>query len=249
MCYVCSGQNKKIFELLYKRFATETDTFVYFDSGMDLLSSLTSGAVHADILLLDFTVYKSFCDFIYDFLKSRNLKIPIILLGKFLTSEKNLPARWISENEFRYETQTLHTLAPVLKKINNALSDEAIERYFSRYRYSDEANSLWFEKIAAAGEKQKITKSKNLIEFVRRKTNLPPSVFNLFKFLYKNRRREVSIEEIEKVMNITSKCEKIKKNAAYAYISRLRKSIEKLPEDIIELVRTRKGYYKLIVKS
>ena len=51
MCYVCSGQNKKIFELLYKRFATETDTFVYFDSGMDLLSSLTSGAVHADILL------------------------------------------------------------------------------------------------------------------------------------------------------------------------------------------------------
>jgi len=90
------------------------------------------------------------------------------------------------------------------------------------------------------------SREENPIEEMHKKSILPPSIYNLLSFLYKNRLREISLDEIEKHLHVESDSDKIRKNTVYAYIARARNCIEREPLCQLQLLRTRKGYYRLI---
>ncbi|MBQ8013274.1 MAG: hypothetical protein IJ257_02605 [Treponema sp.] len=240
MRFVCSGVNKKVFEFLYEEIYEDGDTLTYSPDILSLLRDLFFEKFYADIIFLEHENHKSFLDFIYYLLNSKDLKIPLIVIGNPEMDEQRRLGYWISENEFQYDVQNLHLLIPLFRKISSALESEVIKNLICK-----PAEPLTADKLSKKIYEN--TKKKSNLELFRGKNELPPSVYNLLLFLYKNRAREVSIEEIEMQLNIECKSKKIRKNAAYAYISRLRKCMKASPACELRLLRTRTGYYKLFL--
>ena len=240
--FISSGRTKSSFELLYQKIAQDGDSLSFYENGMTLLREMSLSletdsapdAMPKSLLLLDYALYKGFSDFIFDFLRLKNILIPIVLINPFAHASDMLPLQWISENEFQYDYPNLHALYPILKKINDALKDTEIVRAFENTPFALES-----EKTAPA--------VKNPIERMQNHAHLSPSVYNLLNFFYKNRRREISITEIETHLRIASDCPKARKNAAYSYIARLRKCIGSAPSCSLKVLRTRSGHYKLLL--
>ena len=239
MRFVFSGQNKSLFNLLKTYVCEEGDTFSYFDDGLNLLKSILLDDVCVDFILLEQTVYKGFEEFLFNLLSSRSLKIPLVLVGECELGADERIAAWISENEIQYDLQTFHTLIPVFQKIYAALEKPEIKRLLENPAKND---------LPVEG-KLLIKKAKiNPVDNFRNENSLSPAIYQLLKYLYKNRCREVSLLEIEKHMNIKGRSEKSRRNAVYAYISRLRKCFEGVPLCTMEVQRTRMGFYKLILR-
>ena len=236
MFIACSGQNQKMFGFLHRIFSDKNDVFVFCSDGLNLLQKLIFEKAQVDLILLEYNFYKSFSDLIFNLLESKNLKIPIIFIGESNYNKSERLKRWIAENEFQYNIQNLHLLLPIFNKINAALDDEDVKNLFMNAK--DTTN---YEFLPVKSPK------KNLLENLRKKVNFSPAVYNLLSFLYKNRCREVSLEEIVCCLNLSAEAEKNRKNAAYSYISRLRKSLENVSLCTIKLIRTRVGYYRLIL--
>ena len=243
MRFVCSGRNRNSFKLLYDKVSDEGDGFFFYEKGLELLNSLSSIDGADALIFLDEEIYKGFLGFVYDFLRVKDWKIPILMIGETIFSETHRAEKWVAENEFQYDIQTLHLLVPVLRKISSALDCHEFRKNFVT------KNTMLFERVNPV-ETQKIRKNNlNPVESLRRALNLPPTVFNLFHFLFVNRCREVGVEEIEKLLQLKVQSEKTRKNSAYSYISRLKKCIEKVQNFNFRVIRTRKGFYKLVAEN
>lgn len=239
MRFIFSGKNRELFTKIGCRVCGDEDSYVYYDDGLRLLRDITDGTVCGSVILLDFNYYKGFSDFIYDFLNEKNMKIPLLFIGNPAFGDIQAQ-HWIADNEFRYDIQTLQCFIPLFRRINDILSSPEIHKML-----------YGVQKISGdAGESVLKVRSakKNLLEMLRNNTALPPAAFNLVAFLYKNRSREVSVDEIVALLRIGGATEAGKRNAAYSYISRLRKCMEEVPLCRCEVRRTRKGFYKLFLQ-
>ena len=240
MLYIFSASGRKKCELLFSTFSDESDEFMFCKDGLSLLDSVIFGDRRADLIFLDCLLYRNFSDFIYNLLKSKNIRIPIIMFGGENSDSDRRIQNWIAENEIRYDIQNLHLLIPVFTRIDAALRSENVrvmlEEKESRFEDDKERLHLRSKK-----------KQADLIEDFRKKTDLPPSIHNLLAFLYKNNARDVSIEEIMRHLNISLKSDKSGRNIVYAYIARLRKCIDNTPLCSLEILRTRTGYYRLLL--
>ncbi|MBQ9206836.1 MAG: helix-turn-helix domain-containing protein [Treponema sp.] len=240
MCFVCSGRSRNAFKILFQKISDTRDGFVFYDTGLSLLKGLSSCNSSDTLIMLDYDLYKGFSDFIFDFLRVKQLKIPMILIGNPLRDARNSPERWICENELQYDVQTLHTLQPLLKKISCQFETEEIQSLFKNICPVSENSPPTLLKT----ESEKI----NPVEMLRRSVDLPPSIFHIFSYFYKNRRREVSLIEIENLLALKSDSSVVRKNSAYSYISRLRKYMENSATCTFRLIRTQKGFYQLVPK-
>ena len=225
MRYICSGKSKKFFDILYGRIGEEGDSIRYCENSLILLRELVLDECSADMIFLEYEENKGFSDLIFNLLDSKNLKIPLILLCDYAKSEKERVNFWLSENEFKYDSPFLHPLIPIFRKISAAMECDDLKYFYSN---NDEKDSL--------------------LEKIRQTNKLPPVAYNLLSFLYKNNDRDISIREIEKKLHISAESEKIRKNVVYAYLSKLRKCFEEIPRCTMELVRTRKGFYRLFLR-
>ena len=223
MRFVCLGRNQKFFEFLCQMICGEEDKFVFFADGLSLLRDIFLGFLAADLILLDWDFYKEFSDFIFGLFESKNLKIPMIFIGGELVGSGRI-CHWFSINEFQYDIQSLHPMIPTFQKIDAALESDEVKNLLSEKKFGES----------------------DIVELCRRGMILPPSVLKFFSFLWRNRRREVSLEEIARKLNLASLSEKSKKNAVYSYIARLRKYIKKISACELEIVRTRTGFYRLM---
>ena len=240
MHFLCCGKCKKVFEILYQGIAEGGDSFSFYEDGLSLINKAMIEKSESGLIFMDYDLYKGFVNLIYDVLNSKNLKIPVILIGdpkRDVTERMNY---WVSINEFKYGIQTLHLQAPLFKRISEALESPEIKELIFKGERTEHISS------AIAREPVKSNRKNLLISF-RKKTILPPSIYNLLAFLYKNRCREVSVDEIAAYMKIGTKTEKSRRNAVYAYIARLRKCIGTNPTCSVEVLRTRTGYYKLFL--
>lgn len=239
MHFLCTGKCKKVFELLYQKVFSGDDSFCFCDDGLCLIQAVLNADTDDAMIFMDYDLYKGFSGLFYDILKSRTLKIPLILVGDPVRNAVERMNYWVSINEFRYDVQNLHLMIPLFKKITATMD-------------SPDLKSLVFaeaEKLPVL-ELAPFTKScrQNVLEAFRKDNKLPSSIYNLLAFLFKHRSREVSVEEIVLYMNISGDSEKSKRNAVYAYISKLRRIIDCAPHCTIELLRTRRGYYKLFLR-
>ncbi len=240
MNFVFLGQNRSLFNLLKTYVCGENDSFSHFDDGLSLLKILILNDSGVDLILLEHDRYKGFADFFFILLSSRNLIIPLVYIGASNSGEHGRIAEWISENEIQYDIQTLHSFLPAFNKISSALEKPDIKSLLEKPPSSDKFNTE---------EKLLVRKSKLCpVDVLRNQTDLTGPAYYLLKFLYKNRCREVSINEIEDFLNLNGGNEKTRKNVIYAYISRLRKCIDSVPLCKMEILRTRRGFYKLLLR-
>ena len=135
----------------------------------------------------------------------------------------------------------MHGLIPLFLKINDALETVL------PYAHTDDA-------VAESSERGSSLKKHGtrVIDAMRHEKTLSPASCNLFAFLYKNRRREISVSEIANHLNITADSEKERNNIVYAQLSRLKKFLAKsnvAQEYKLKLLRTRKGFYKLFLAA
>ena len=241
MHFLCSGKCKKVFEMLYRRVYNGGDKFSFFEDGLSLIREVLNEKNEISIIFMDYDLYKGFTDVIYDILRSKNLKIPIILIGDPKRKCSERMNFWLAINEFQYDIQTLHLMTPLFKKITEALECTEIKKLIFETEKSGDIPSMELSPPVK-------TVRKNVLEPFRKDANLPPSIYNLLAFLFKRRCHEVSVDEIARYMNINGSDEKSRKNAVYAYIAKLRKCIDGNPRCSLEVLRTRRGYYKLVVQ-
>ena len=241
MHFLSSGKCKKVFEMLYRRVYNGGDKFSFFEDGLSLIREVLNEKNEAAIIFMDYDLYKGFTDVIYDILKSKNLKIPIILIGDPKRKTTERMNFWVAVNEFQYDIQTLHLMTTLFKKITEALECSEIKKLIFETDNTGENSVLELSPPVK-------TVKKNVLEPFRKDANLPPSIYNLLAFLFKRRCREVSVDEIASYMNINGTDEKSRKNAVYAYIAKLRKCIDCTPRCKLEVLRTRRGYYKLVLR-
>ena len=241
MHYLCSGKCKKVFEMLYQSFSNEKDLFNFYEDGLALMQSAVSRTSEESMILLDYELYKGFSDVIYDVLKARQLKTPVLLIGEPGRNERERVNRWISINELKYDVQNFHLLVPLLKKISSAVENLKIPSE----SHSAVPAAAAVPAVSSATAIPLKTVQRNFMAAFRKNASIPPSIYNLLDFLYKNRNRDVSIDEIADHMKIHGSTEKERKNTAYAYISRLRKAIASPDGCQVDVMRIRTGYYRL----
>lgn len=236
---MCSGRNQKVFEMLYEMISEAGDEFVFYEDLLRLLDMVVFGGAKSDMLLLDYELHRKSVDFVYNLLESTKLKIPVIMIGGPEVSSDVQIAKWVSENEFRYDIQNLHYLLPLFKKIYSAEKSDALKKLIS----DSSKTSADFSEL-----KLREKPARNLMETFRKNTDMPPSIYNLLIFLYKRHGKEVSIDEILGHLEQSHESGKFCRESAYSYIARLRKCIKTSPFCDIELMRTRTGYYKLFLR-
>ena len=99
MCFVCSGKNEQIFKRLYEEISEENDRFYFYESALDLIKDVTLKNIAADLILLEYKIFKGFSEMLYMILKGQSIKLPVILLD-FRRAIQNSVVKWVSENEF-----------------------------------------------------------------------------------------------------------------------------------------------------
>lgn len=244
MCFVCSGKDRRLFDALYLRVAGQGDGFVFCEDGLSLLRTMLFDSVPADVILLDYDLYKGFADFIFNLLDSKRLKIPLILIGGTDERGNALVSHWISENEFQYDVQDFHSMIPVFLKIAEALESDEVRLLLAQNGSAETCAGGVNETAPQTAKSAK----RNMLADFRMENPCAPSVYKLLSFLYKNRRREISIEEIARHLNLSCGTEVARRNSVYSYISRLRKCLADTPMCAFELLRTRTGYYRLLMR-
>ncbi|MCR4823042.1 MAG: hypothetical protein K5873_09255 [Treponema sp.] len=236
MRYISCGLNKKLFESIFHCISTEFDEFSFFAEGLELLKNLKDLDGQECIIFLEEKVYATFSDCFYMVLSSQERKIPVLLIGKDDLGEIKRVSHWLSENEFKYNVTNLHPFIPLFKKISKALERDEIKDLINQ------TIEVPLPSLEVKGKKKNFSLS-NFINV----GDLPPSVYNLLDFFYKNRSREVSLSEISSQLNIQESDEKRKNNEVYVYLSRVKESLNSRPNCSIKLLRTRKGHYKLFL--
>ncbi|WP_407427100.1 hypothetical protein [Treponema sp.] len=241
MCFIFSGKDKKFCEHLYEQIADIDDAYFFFENGLDLLKNITGLILKCDILFLDYEMYKDYAGFIYDIFCSKNLILPIILLGDKRISAGLRVARWVSENEFYYNVQTLHTMLPVFNKINDALNSCSLEHT---------VEPVIMPEVKDKKSLETFPDNNNLVEKINQELHLNYSMLKLLNLFHERYDTDVSIEEILLSLSIQSDSEKENKNLTYAYISRLRKHL-KLSSYAqlknVQICRSGKGFYRMIM--
>ncbi|MBR1722804.1 MAG: helix-turn-helix domain-containing protein [Treponema sp.] len=228
MFFLCSGRNEGPFKILFDKVSVKSDSYLFCQNGLSLLDELLMSRTRADLIILEWDLYRTFSDVIFNVLKSKNMKIPLILIGKKESDCGKLLADWISLNELKYDIQILESCYQVLKRISLAVELLDMGRNVQ---------------VQVPLKK----KNRNTIEIFAIKNSLSPSAVKLFTYLYKNRLREVSVAEIASFMKIQGSDAIAVRNATYSYISRLRKCIEKTYSCSVKIMRTRSGHYKLFL--
>ena len=224
VCFVCSGKNERIFKRLYEEISEENDRFYFYESALDLIKDVTLKNIAADLILLEYKIFKGFSEMLYMILKGQSIKLPVILLD-FRRAIQNSVVKWVSENEFVLEMQVSDKIIEILKKIEAFILAENI---FDDFPDNEQKNP--------PKEKQIPLKT----------FDLPPATNNLLSYFYQNRSREISLEEIENFLNIKTKSKLMRRNVAYSYISRLRKNCDSGCQKM-KIIRPRKGFYQLLI--
>lgn len=254
MFFACSGRSKIFFEKLCRKIFDERGGFAFYESGLCMLNELASKKIQPDFILIDNELYKNFSDLFYEVLFMKQIRIPVLPFERNEESGEKRVLSWISGNEFRLEIQTIHKFRGIFERIDRALEDSCgiNEEIFAQNEFVPLAlrpkSSREPEKFPDGAEipVEKIEKIREIENFII-ENEIPPSDSKLLSFFYKNRHRDVSIEEIEETLHAGGKIERARKNIAYAYISRLKKRFKNSRPDTIKIVRTRKGFYKLLL--
>ncbi len=233
MKYLLSGLDQDFLRTLSSRSCNSSDMCFFYDEPLSLVSAvLEDGLVKKSeqcLMILDYDLYGQFKKCFYRLLFDAGFKIPIVIFNAPGVDPSCRMLRWLSENEIEYECLDFGSFVPIFEKLDFILSE--MERHREKGACEKSASCNPHKKTGGL-------KSGNSLY------SLPPSMKNLYSFLFDNAHREISIDEIAQKLEITAQKKIQRNNLAYAYIARLRKY---LADGSVRIVRAKKGFYRLVL--
>lgn len=204
---------------------------------LQLCKDLEADICSFDMLLCDFRLNKTPSFNIYSIVKSKRGFLPVIFYNDPMPSDNDRVIYWLAQNEIAFNKNNIDYLIPELKRINEVLCSPLIKPYVSLLQ---PPLSLY----SVPGKSRVIDLNK-----LRNKSSMTPIIFKLFKYMYENVNKEISLKKLSKVISKKGffLCSNKQKTNVYSYISRLRKILKSEPSVGAYIVRTSPGYYELIM--
>lgn len=209
------------------------------DDWLGLDNDLHSTTKKVDLLVCDFSYAGNASINFFEIVKQTGNNVPVIFYNDPLPDDDERVAWWIMQNENAYNTILPENTIELLNRLNSLICDSKIRPHISLLQppvplaYKDLRQNTPYREL-------------DLYQF-RRRTGIPPSMFSLFQYMYKNRTRDFTLMELSKALFKKRGRARESINSVYSYISRLKKYIEKDTESRIDIIRTSMGRYEMIV--
>lgn len=205
------------------------------DDVMGFYNDFSRDKINSDLIVCDFRLFQMSMYNFYEFLSSRPTVLPLIFYNDPHPDKDSRVMYWIAQNERLYKRHDLEGLSGIFEKLNEIIEDPAIKPYISLLQPPLPVPGTEYDS-ATAGRKVDL-------RLFRKRNNLAPGLFKLFKIFYENQMQELSLKELSKQMWGSAN----KQMTVYSYISRLRKCIEADPLVKIDIMRTAPGCYEMTV--
>ena len=238
LCFITREENtsRLIMERLHKK---KIGCFLQTD-WVALYRDLQDYNCKISMIACDFALAGSSYFNLAQSIREMGKSIPVVYYNDPLPKDEERVSHWISQNELNLKEGVSDEVREVFHELNLAVTDPRIRRHISILQ---PALPVGFDASSYKTSEKEI----DLLDFRLRK-KLTPVMFSLFEFMYKNRRKDLSIKEIARVLFKKKKSFFLRRNTCvYAYISRLRCLIENDLIVKIKIIRSSRGCYRMIV--
>lgn len=232
-------REKNVCRLIMERLENSGCRCYLQDDWSLLYKSIQDFNCQIDMIVCDFTLISGCCFNLFESIFEMGKKIPIIYYNDPSSPDDERINQWISQNELYYQFNFPKNCIPTLKKLNEIICDPSVKRHISLLQ---PAVPVGWEKLRGSETQREI----DLLDF-RFRNNLSPVLFQLFEYMYKNRTKDMSLSELEKVLFRSKKNFFDHKSSVYSYISRLKNQIETDSATKIKIFRSSRGCYRMVV--
>lgn len=225
-------------EIFMHRLRDENHRCYIQDDWVEFQKSLMHPKEIPNLIICDFSFVGSTLFAIFEIIETCGQKVPVIFYNDPATDDQHRVYHWINQNEYHYRNTFPQELIPELEKINDIINDPSVRKHISLMQ---PPVPIGYKTACEAGIRKEI----DLMGF-RRRNKIPPSVFNLFSYMYSNRDRAMTIKELSKALFGTKACHQ-KTSTIYSYICRLRKFFQNDKQTDMEIYYAGNKSYELIV--
>ena len=209
------------------------------DDWVDLRRNLFTSRRQIDIIICDFSYAANHVIDIFEIIKEAQKQIPVIFYNDPTPSDSERAAHWLAINQFAYGQDMNESIINEFENFNKIITDPKIRRHIPLLQHN--------KPVEPYIEESELNSSEIDLNAFRRRNRLTPALFRVFKFMYENRKKELSIKDIAKgSLDKSDKCGN-RASTVYSYISRLRKTIENDNFARVDIVRTAKGSYEMLL--
>lgn len=191
---------------------------------------------YPDLLLLDYLVFNHDTFNIYRFMNDIDCKIPLLFYNDPQPSPETRVQHWNMMLNLYYSNAGIDTKSycPTLQILSDAVGSKELHPYISLIQPAQPFPETADAEKQFSAEKQTVCDERILLI----KNTLSCSLYAVFKILYANREKSVSIEELQLLLRQENV--EIKINTIYSEISRLKNFLKRYSG--IDVCRTGKGY-------
>lgn len=238
--FVC---NKK-YDIVYFEKLSNFAQFIYDCTSKNLNENLKNSLDEIFLIFADYSLFPMDCVNPYLSLIRQEVAFPLCLYNDPYPSPEQRAAYWISKNHFYYENfiskKRFSEIAEVFTKLQYFLLLPNISKKISVIcdSYKSENN----DESKIENQNQLESNSLKIIKSESEKT-LPLSRYKLLKYFLSHLNQEIELKTLSNFMWGNSTQDKSK--SLYAYINDLRRMLENIPNCEFELLRTKKGFYKM----
>lgn len=172
---------------------------------------------------------------LFETIKELGRKIPVIFYNDPFPFDSERISFWIRLNELSYKSAFPSECIRILSSLSEAIAAIHVQKPAAR---SEPLVLLPDFRVNSC-------KEIDMGEF-RARSKLSPVLFRLFEFMYKNRAREIPLEEIGGALFIGKKSS-VHSSVVYSYISRLRAQLGSGSASRVRIIRSSAGCYKMVV--
>ena len=233
------SQEPEICRIFMDRLSAEGHCCFLEDDWLDFYLKLKNPETTPDLIVGDFRLMGDKASDVFEYVRCTGNIIPVLFYNDPIPDDCQRVEYWIDRNEKMFRSPFCLEMLPVLERINEIIVDPDVRKHIS---FLQPAVPLDNKKCGISTENREID-----LTALRRRNRLPPVIFKLLKYMYANRHREMSVRELGKVLFSGKERFFVKENTIYSYISRLKKYIAGDVVTDMEIVRSGKGEYELVV--
>ncbi len=205
------------------------------DSWLSLFKSLQKKDCRIDMIVSDFKYMARGLFNLFESIRELGMKIPVIFYNDPFPFDSERIPFWIRLNEMSYKSVFPSECIRILSVLNEAIAAVHVQKPAAH-----PGSSVLLPDFCVDS-----CKEIDMGEF-RARSKLSPVLFRLFEFMYKNRAREIPLEEIGGAL-FTEKKSSVHSSVVYSYISRLRAQLECGSASRVRIIRSSAGCYKMVV--
>lgn len=206
------------------------------DSWFSLFKNLQEKDCRIDMIVSDFKYRSRGLFNLFETIRELGRKIPVIFYNDPFPFDSERISFWVRLNELSYKSAFPSECIRILTALSEAIAAIQVRKPAAH----PSALSLLPDFCVNS------CKEIDMGEF-RAKSKLSPVLFRLFEFMYKNRAREIPLEEIGGALFTKKYSSSVHSSVVYSYISRLRAQLGSGSASRVRIIRSSAGCYKMVV--